>query len=30
MIQAGFDFHYMLVELWKTFVVVEKWKTNDV
>ena len=26
MIQAGLDFHYMLVDNWKTFVVVEKWK----
>ena len=24
MIQAGLDLHYMFVEIWKTFVVVEK------
>ena len=26
MIEAGLDIHYMFVDIWKTFVVVEKWK----
>ena len=25
MIQAGLDIHYTFVDIWKTFVVVEKW-----
>ena len=29
MIQAGLDFHCMFVDIWKTFVVVEKWKMSD-
>ena len=28
-IQAGLDIHYMLVDIWKTFVVVEKWKMKN-
>ena len=26
MIQAGLDIRYMIVDIWKTFVVVENWK----
>ena len=29
MIQAGLDFHYMFIDIWKTFVV-EKWKMSNV
>ena len=30
MIQAGLDFHYILVDIWKTFAVAEKEKMSDV
>ena len=30
MIQADLDFHYTFVDIWKTFVVVGKWKMSDV
>ena len=29
MIQAGLDFHYMFVDIWKAFVVVEKLMKNE-